>query len=625
MAEYLFLMTIGPVQDFIKAARRTRDLWAGSKLLSDLSRAAAQDLRDRCHATLIFPVDTTLADEQQDVANRILAYVECDDPRQLAASVETQLRSKLEMLCNTVFDNKKKIHWPDNPLQNHRQHAEAQVADLIEIYWAIVPRSASYEHDRDTLEAALAARKNTRNFVQPTWASAVPKSSMDGVREAVIDEAEYPRGTHDPERNQKIAALFENYGAKGAERLSGVDLMKRHFRAGESFADFPSTSHFAALPLLMHSNAKHIQGLESYLSVLHNSYAKARQSLESMRLESRFKALNLLNGYDASILFASRLEEDLENSKEDALEKAREALALYLQQGFNVSDVNPYYALLHADGDYMGKTIDELAKDGPEHHREFSQKLDAFARKVRTIVEDQHAGALVYSGGDDVLAFLPLTTAVACAKELAIIFARLLADFSHYDQKLERANAPSLSVGIAICHHLEPLSDALDLARAAEKAAKKITGKNALAITLSKRGSGDRTIVGSWNELPSQHNRGFYSRLENMIRWHREDSIPDGVAYELHELAMRASTALPREALKHEALRIVQRKRAQRGSQKQASTELLALVETLPSDLTQAEQWNLAQLANELIVTRIFATALGKLPAKSAPAKGQEL
>ena len=62
----------------------------------------------------------------------------------------------------------------------------------------------------------------------------------------------------------------------------------------------------------------------------------------------------------------------------------------------------------------------------------------------------------------------------------------------------------TLSIGIAIYHHLEPLNDALELARNAEKIAKKVDGKNALAITLSKRGSGDRTITGSWSKSGSR-------------------------------------------------------------------------------------------------------------------------
>ena len=50
---HLLLISIGPVQDFIAQARRSRDLWFGSHLLSELSRAVARALADE--TKLIFP------------------------------------------------------------------------------------------------------------------------------------------------------------------------------------------------------------------------------------------------------------------------------------------------------------------------------------------------------------------------------------------------------------------------------------------------------------------------------------------------------------------------------------------------------------------------------------------
>lgn len=41
MPRYLLALSIGPVQEFIAAARRSRDLWFGSYLLSEVSKAAA--------------------------------------------------------------------------------------------------------------------------------------------------------------------------------------------------------------------------------------------------------------------------------------------------------------------------------------------------------------------------------------------------------------------------------------------------------------------------------------------------------------------------------------------------------------------------------------------------------
>ena len=37
----VLILSFGPVQDFIAAARRSRDLWSGSWLLSEVCKAAA--------------------------------------------------------------------------------------------------------------------------------------------------------------------------------------------------------------------------------------------------------------------------------------------------------------------------------------------------------------------------------------------------------------------------------------------------------------------------------------------------------------------------------------------------------------------------------------------------------
>lgn len=55
---YLLRIHIVPVQEFITAARRSRDLWFGSWLLSELSKAAAAGIVDTQPAgldCLVFP------------------------------------------------------------------------------------------------------------------------------------------------------------------------------------------------------------------------------------------------------------------------------------------------------------------------------------------------------------------------------------------------------------------------------------------------------------------------------------------------------------------------------------------------------------------------------------------
>jgi len=272
----------------------------------------------------------------------------------------------------------------------------------------------------------------------------------------------------------------------------------------------------------------------------------------------------------------------------------------------------PYYAILHADGDAMGSVINN--QEVIEKHQEISKALAKFAdnkrdinplndseeRSVATIVA-KHQGALVYSGGADVLAFLPLHTALECADALAKRFQTLLSNFK---DKTDRS--PTLSVGIAIVHHLEPLSDALDLARAAEKKAKGFVGKNALAINLSKRGGADRIIVGSWIE--SKYS--FYNRLKKLIEWHQTDQIPLGFAFELHDLSIRLKD-LPANIFHAEAKRIIERKHTSNGIKVSSAiaTELLAMINDLvPETLTQAHIM-IQQFADEVIIAEFIADA----------------
>ncbi|GIV92691.1 MAG: type III-B CRISPR-associated protein Cas10/Cmr2 [Chloroflexus sp.] len=616
MASYLFLLTIGPVQSFIAAARKSRDLWAGSHLLSELSRYAAQELK-ALNATLIFPAQEEL--DKHEVVNRILARIETDDPAATGAELEKRIRNHLRKQAEKLFQKiegfkKEAKAQKDAPEQNTseqntseqntseqntseqntseqntpEQNALAQIEDLLEIAWACVQESGTYQNDRNTVEQALAARKATRDFGQPTYKAEVPKSSIDGLRESVIPEHYYPRpNASEKERRRKELELLDYFGVKPSERLSGVDLLKRHLPGEGGVTDFPSTSHIAALPWLARYAPSSASAFEAYVKDIRQYFAQNAQPAKINQV--RFQNINLLQGYDASILFEERLAEDVE---EVELAAARSRLhELYEAIG---SRPEPYYAILHADGDRMGKVIDNLAAQGIEAHQQFSRSLDSFAAGVRALVEGpDYRGALVYAGGDDVLAFVPLDTALACARELAQRFAAALSAYTAIDGN--KTIAPTLSVGIAIVHHIEPLSAALDLARQAEKAAKR--SRNALAIILSKRSGADTTISGGWDT-------DFVDRLERWIELHRTDALPDGAAFELRDLYNRVGHVLPREALRAEAMRILQRKRAARGQIEIGQDDLALFEHTIT-------RHGVNVLANELIVAREFARASG--------------
>lgn len=68
--KYLLSISIGPVQDFIATARRSRDLWFGSWLLSELSNSKANRAIYECREGNVIPrkcVSTTCMSEMRFV------------------------------------------------------------------------------------------------------------------------------------------------------------------------------------------------------------------------------------------------------------------------------------------------------------------------------------------------------------------------------------------------------------------------------------------------------------------------------------------------------------------------------------------------------------------------------
>ncbi|WP_029214553.1 type III-B CRISPR-associated protein Cas10/Cmr2 [Kallotenue papyrolyticum] len=605
MGQWLFLATLGPVQEFIAAARRTRDLWFGSWWLSELSRVAAATVREN-GGKLIFPGTDPAQAGQSSFANKILAVLD-RDPAELGERVQQAVAERQAQLW---VDAQARIkgRLADEP-------ALAQIQDLPEVYWAAVPLPdhSAYAEARRAVEALMAARKATRDFAPVTWGDAVPKSSIDGQRESVIPEDAYPQGLGDPQRRSKIDALYEQYRAGPAERLSGVDLLKRHARPESMQPSFSSTADVAVRTLLRRletlDRSVAQQAWQTYLHALKTLAGTARLAEERARREAHW----LLEHYDGGLLLESRVGELFDDDAQ-ARQQALAALADFYR-AVRCDRPQPYYAILVADGDRMGATIDN--QSSMEAHQDLSQRQSHFAQAARAIVQN-HDGSLVYAGGDDVLALLPLHTVLQCARELHRRFEEIINPPGQPPRFTDGHGAPpTLSVGIAIVHYIEPLGDALALARAAERVAKRVPDKNALAITLSKRSGADITVQGRWGELDT--------RLEQFVILHRLDALPDGAAFQLRDLAERLTPkqgqpTLPSQAALAEAKRIIGRKQPRRGQdEKLADATRQAIYSALAAGHGHALA-TIRVVADELIVARLLASAadLAGLPLQGA-------
>jgi len=158
--KYLFVCAIGPVQDFIATARRSRDLWYGSWMLSELSKAAAKKVDVLFPKSLVFPDPALLeTGSRLNVPNKISAIFE-EDPGQRGEEVREAVAFRMEELGEDALKPvKDRIDYP---------LAQQQIKDLLEFYWVSVPFQSDkdYPEARDRAEALLAARKATRDFKQ---------------------------------------------------------------------------------------------------------------------------------------------------------------------------------------------------------------------------------------------------------------------------------------------------------------------------------------------------------------------------------------------------------------------------------------------------------------------------
>lgn len=145
---------------------------------------------------------------------------------------------------------------------------------------------------------------------------------------------------------------------------------------------------------------------------------------------------------------------------------------------------------------------------GPALHAAISEALANFAVHVVPNVVAKHSGTVIYAGGDDVLALLPVETALCCAWELRQAFSGLppvngYADPGYWRdadgrERLMMGPRASLSAGIAVLHAKDDLREGLEASREAEKKAKK-HGRDALVLTTQRRSGGRTSALACWN------------------------------------------------------------------------------------------------------------------------------
>ena len=227
--------------------------------------------------------------------------------------------------------------------------------------------------------------------------------------------------------------------------------------------------------------------------------------------------------------------------------------------GLEKVEKHTYYAILKSDGDQMGKLLsgDNVGTDNdgghsmcykeafhqeickmlesvaesnlslksyleatrlssPGRHMSISSALSTFSSKAAPyLIENVLSGKVVYSGGDDLLAFLPVDNVLPALGKLKQFYqgtkpgdqfgrnldnVRLGSGWAMLDGQLSlcMGSKATISAGLVIAHYSYPLLAVLRELDEAERIAKS-SGRNAFCIRVLKRSGGEESVVASFD------------------------------------------------------------------------------------------------------------------------------
>lgn len=663
----LLLFSIGPVQDFIAAARSTRDLWSGSYLLSYLiSTTLATIAKDVGPDHIMFPslIDQPLIDHHlsEDIyskvefdgspisqgfgfgtsesnlqklltpslPNRFLALM----PARMAHDdkpLEEYVKSRVEDLKSELIDKIASSvagfleEHPSNHLTFDKNAFLLQVEKMLEVHWQLLPIP-------DSIEELIGSEKSLEKFLPPDELGGsgidspyTPRKSILAILKMAKEcPPQYSMGSTVGWGllNSLIAWLHD--GVKS--QRSFVAWREGRWESGKSFnKDSLNGKEEAVLSINSRDKKKIEEFCSNHLKMSKGTF-KPGEFLGASTLLKRLWHHTWLVMNDALGVDADQIRKAMPMPNTRSIAAGRPfAQDTSDNQAFDEADGDTfadnkekYFAVLALDGDEMGKWIsgsksrkmseclspkaieyyDKKAKDfldapravTPSWHLQFSEALGNFSLNAAQRIVESFNGRLIYAGGDDVLAMLPATEALSCARALRAAFrgeialnelakgrlmgrgfnqvsdrssmlfniqhdgylqlhpqsgakfgdqAKLLSDPVKFPVIVPGPNS-DVSVGIAIAHFKAPLQDVVKAAQSAEKRAKRRQedggmGRGAVAISLFKR-SGEILEWGcKWSKENKEDSAG-YQLLHALIKALNQNKLNSRFPHKLEAL-----------------------------------------------------------------------------------------
>ncbi|WP_373500897.1 type III-B CRISPR-associated protein Cas10/Cmr2 [Desulfococcus sp.] len=592
--------SITPVQPFIAKARKLRDYWTGSVILSWLAFEGLRWVMEHLGPDhLLYPslVDQPLVNEylravwkmqdistfctKQEIAslpNKFLCLIPFNNAEPIAKSISACIQGSWRNLCQRILNKVTGL------LKDDGEHLAAMFHRQTENFWDLQWSAAKLIEKGDMAEAKR---------LLPQGAMDEPEKTLSVFSDLVRKKWHYEMDSR--------GLLYSNAHQLVQTALAARKVRKTVTRIEEPGRKCGLCAEFEVLHSVSHSEdgaayqyKEHIEEFWRRLAEAWDAEADLdRSDSEKLcavcllkriayRILKEDKAHILHTCFEGAESFQSTTEMAMHDEFKrrgvtDKKEKRATAQRAYQKERIEeVDHRDRYYAILVMDGDNMGRLINgetigstwasamhpEMKKRleiatfdadyrnawepfiqqnrkrlvTPAIHAAISESLGDFSVYGAAGIVEKYEGRLIFAGGDDVCAVLPVSNAVKAAREISEYYT---SDFKVIDgEKISNAdgkwtpvpgklsinlgknkNEISISAGILICHHKEGLSQMIARAHALlDTQAKEKAGRNACAVELRKRSGGSRYFVRQWSDTAA------WSAFQNIGQWIRNKS-----------------------------------------------------------------------------------------------------
>lgn len=492
MSTFHIGITIGPIYKTFQKADKTREVWGSSYLFSYLCRELVKKLNEEKYIILLpNPAAVNLTKPGVGLyPDRILLQVEGD---------------KLKEVTNIVKEVKNNV--VDEMMLN------------IKLYPAYDPYAKLLKSQiRENYESS---REYIYNYIQVYTIQAdlnqISLQDKDGLMGTV----------------KSLNTLLDHTELRVSLTGADPDPVKVFLRGiNHSFllkdALHNKFNHFPSLPEITTTEIRFLseETMKEYDRIVRVDY-------EELVEDEKIKTLSLLNSETSSDEFFENTSELLSDLKEDELLNKLLALA----DKKNRRLYHRYIAIIHADGDRMGKLIGQL--DDKEVNR-FSEDLLEFAKKANkkiagtrftdgAIKDWGYGGAPIYIGGDDLVFFAPVAsrrtlegqsepefqTVFHLIRDIDKTFEKIFneknADGSYkkYPKLNKNEERPCLTYGVSIAYLKRPLKEtyfeSLELMKAVKNDDYKTRNRISFRVTKHSGqwfgGVIDKNDSDTWNKI----------------------------------------------------------------------------------------------------------------------------